>query len=68
MTNANTTAAANATARPVAYAKPGATLLNADDHTLVMIDFQSQMAFATKSIDATVLRNNAGMPATPSTA
>ena len=63
MTNANTTAAANATARPVAYAKPGATLLNADDHTLVMIDFQSQMAFATHSIDAITLRSNAGLVA-----
>lgn len=63
MTNANTTTAANTTARPVAYAKPGATLLNADDHTLVMIDFQSQMAFATHSIDAITLRSNAGLVA-----
>jgi nicotinamidase-related amidase len=30
---------------------------------LIMIDFQSQMAFATKSIDATLLRNNAGLVA-----
>jgi len=30
------------------------------NHALVLIDFQSQMAFATKSIDAIVLRNNAG--------
>lgn len=29
---------------------PGKSLITADDHTLVMIDFQSQMAFATKSI------------------
>ena len=42
---------------------PGATLLNPGDHTLVMIDFQSQMAFATHSIDATTLRNNAGLVA-----
>jgi hypothetical protein len=28
-----------------------------------MIDFQSQMAFATKSIDAVLLRNNAGLVA-----
>ena len=42
---------------------PGATLLKPQDHTLVMIDFQSQMAFATKSIDATLLRNNAALVA-----
>jgi nicotinamidase-related amidase len=40
---------------------PGKTLLNANDHTLIMIDFQSQMAFATKSIDAITLRNNAAL-------
>jgi len=34
-------------------------LLTPKDHALVMIDFQSQMAFATKSIDAIMLRNNA---------
>jgi nicotinamidase-related amidase len=44
-------------ARPV----PGKTLLSPDDHTLVLIDFQSQMAFATKSIDTTLLRNNAAL-------
>lgn len=42
---------------------PGAKLLTPQDHTLVMIDFQSQMAFATRSIDATLLRNNAGLVA-----
>ena len=41
----------------------GKTLLTPKDHTLLMIDFQSQMAFATKSIDATNLRNNAGLVA-----
>jgi nicotinamidase-related amidase len=46
-------------AKPV----PGAKLLNPRDHTLILIDFQSQMAFATKSIDAVVLRNNAGLVA-----
>jgi nicotinamidase-related amidase len=51
------------TAQPVAAAKPGATLLTPQDHTLVMIDFQSQMAFATHSIDAVTLRNNAGLVA-----
>ena len=46
---------------PVAKAQPGATLLNPSNHALVMIDYQSQMAFATKSIDAVMLRNNAGL-------
>jgi nicotinamidase-related amidase len=46
-----------------AIATPGARLLNAGDHTLIMIDYQSQMAFATKSISATELRNNAGLVA-----
>ncbi len=42
---------------------PGKTLLNPTNHTLIMIDHQSQMAFATKSIDAVNLRNNAGLVA-----
>ncbi|MGK6309134.1 hydrolase [Variovorax sp. DT-64] len=42
---------------------PGAKLLTPADHTLVMIDFQSQMAFATHSIDAVNLRNNAALVA-----
>jgi nicotinamidase-related amidase len=42
---------------------PGSGLLSPKDHTLVMIDFQSQMAFATKSIDAIMLRNNAALVA-----
>ncbi|MBC9205673.1 hydrolase [Roseomonas aerophila] len=42
---------------------PGKLLLNPHDHVLVMIDFQSQMAFATKSIDAITLRNNAALVA-----
>jgi nicotinamidase-related amidase len=46
-----------------AYAKPGAKLLTPTDHTLIMIDFQSQMAFATHSIDAITLRSNAGLVA-----
>ncbi|VTU14074.1 hydrolase [Variovorax sp. RA8] len=41
----------------------GAKLLTPTDHTLVMIDFQSQMAFATHSIDAVTLRNNAALVA-----
>jgi nicotinamidase-related amidase len=47
------------TAKPA----PGRTLLTPSDHTLLMIDFQSQMAFATKSIDAVNLRNNAALVA-----
>jgi len=46
---------------PVAKAQPGKQLINGNDHTLIMIDHQSQMSFATKSIDATVLRNNAAL-------
>ena len=42
---------------------PGAKLLKSTDHTLVMIDFQSQMSFATHSIDAVNLRNNAALVA-----
>ena len=42
---------------------PGAKLLSPKDHTLVMIDFQSQMAFATHSIEAVTLRNNAALVA-----
>jgi nicotinamidase-related amidase len=41
----------------------GAKLLTPKDHTLVMIDFQSQMAFATHSIEAVTLRNNAALVA-----
>jgi nicotinamidase-related amidase len=48
---------------PIAQPTPGRTLLSPADHTLVMIDFQSQMAFATKSIDPVVLRNNAALVA-----
>jgi nicotinamidase-related amidase len=44
-------------ARPV----PGKLLLSPTDHTLILIDFQSQMSFATKSIDAVTLRNNAAL-------
>ncbi len=42
---------------------PGARLLNPTDHTLMLIDHQSQMAFATHSLSATELRNNAGLVA-----
>lgn len=40
---------------------PGSRLLKPSDHTLILIDFQSQMSFATKSIDAVNLRNNAAL-------
>jgi len=46
-----------------AIAQPGKGLISPADHTLIMIDHQSQMAFATKSIDAIQLRNNAGLVA-----
>ena len=42
---------------------PGAKLLTPKDHTLILIDFQSQMAFATKSLDPVMLRNNAALVA-----
>ena len=48
---------------PTAIAKPGALLLNPGDHTLILIDHQSQMTFATKSIDTTLLRNNVALVA-----
>lgn len=40
---------------------PAAGLLTPSDHTLVMIDHQSQMAFAVRSIDIALLRSNAAM-------
>ncbi len=40
---------------------PGKSLLSPTDHMLVLIDFQSQMAFATKSIAIELLRNNAAL-------
>jgi nicotinamidase-related amidase len=46
-----------------AKATPGSGLLSPKDHTLIMIDFQSQMSFATKSIDAVLLRTNAALVA-----
>ena len=44
---------------PKATPAPGSKLISPKDHTLIMIDFQSQMSFATKSIDAVNLRTNA---------
>jgi len=45
------------TAKPVC----GSQLLTLNDHTLVMIDLQSLMAFATRSVDAILLRSNTGL-------
>jgi len=47
----------------LAVPKPSLQLLQPSDHTLLMIDFQSQMAFATHSIDGVNLRTNAGLVA-----
>lgn len=47
----------------VATPTPGKELLDPSNHTLIMIDHQSQMAFATKSIDMTNLRNNVALVA-----
>jgi nicotinamidase-related amidase len=47
------------TAKPT----PGSQLLTPKDHLLIMIDHQSQMSFATHSIDAVTLRNNAALVA-----
>lgn len=44
-------------------ATPAQALLTPDNHTLLMIDHQSQMAFATRSIDVQLLRTNAAMVA-----
>ena len=40
---------------------PGKSLISPNDHTLILIDFQSQMSFATKSIAPELLRNNAAL-------
>ena len=48
---------------PTASATPAKSLLDPKNHALIMIDHQSQMAFATKSIDAVLLRNNAALVA-----
>ena len=38
--------------------KPSVNLLSPDNHALVLIDFEGQMAFATSSIALSELRNN----------
>ncbi len=40
---------------------PATMLLDPTNHALVLIDFQPQMAFASKSIDPVQLRNNAAL-------
>jgi nicotinamidase-related amidase len=42
---------------------PAKSLLTPGDHTLILIDYQSQMAFAVRSIDAIELRNNTALVA-----
>lgn len=41
--------------------KPSPELLNADNHSLLLIDHEGQMAFAVNGIDPVQLRNNVGM-------
>ena len=41
----------------------GKQLLNPDDHSLILIDHEGQMAFAVQSIDIQTLRNNTGLVA-----
>lgn len=48
---------------PTASPAAGKTLLTPVDHTLILIDHQSQMAFATHSIDVAMLRNNVALVA-----
>jgi nicotinamidase-related amidase len=47
----------------IAETVAGKTLLSPTDHTLILVDFQPQMAFATKAIDGVVLCNNAALVA-----
>ncbi|RZI59340.1 MAG: hydrolase [Rubrivivax sp.] len=44
-----------------AHAGPASRLITPSNHTLVLIDFQAQMAFATQSIDGLSLRNNTAL-------
>jgi nicotinamidase-related amidase len=44
----------------------GKQLLNPDDHTLILIDHEGQMAFAVQSIDIQTLQNNTGLVAATS--
>jgi nicotinamidase-related amidase len=42
---------------------PAKKMLTPQDHTLLLVDLESMMAFSEKSIDPIVLRNNAGLVA-----
>ena len=53
-----TIALTQAACAQVAKPAPGATLLSPDDHVLLLIDHQPQMAFATHSHEIVELRNN----------
>jgi nicotinamidase-related amidase len=44
-----------------ATTRPGQLLLSPADHALMLVDHQSQMAFATHSIDVAALRNHAAL-------
>lgn len=46
---------------PTAITAAGKQLLNPQDHTLILIDHQSQMAFAVRSIDVATLRTNVAL-------
>jgi nicotinamidase-related amidase len=46
---------------PTATTTPSESLLTPRDHTLLLVDHQPQMAFATSSIDAIELRNNVAL-------
>lgn len=48
---------------PQAVAAAARSLLTPADHTLILIDHQSQMAFPTRSIDLVQLRNNTALVA-----
>ena len=48
---------------PKATPVPASRLLTPDDHILILIDYQSQMGFATRSIEIGQLRNNIALVA-----
>jgi nicotinamidase-related amidase len=48
---------------PTAHAAAASKLMDPTNHVLILIDHQSQMAFATKSIDPVMLRNNTALVA-----
>jgi nicotinamidase-related amidase len=50
-------------ATPAKAQKPSSDLLNPTNHTLVLIDHESQMAFAVKNIETEILKNNTAIVA-----